>query len=245
MFGLQYYTNIQVDEGVPSSPAVSVGYHILSAPEKGWKWIWMTWLVMADHGLPGNWGNGDVSYMSIHELHLSMAMKPCVGPPLFKSGSNRVNLHTSAIQHHWVSGTKSWLSHGYGPKPHRFTAGWKALWKFRVKDAQQLDACDVTSLHDWIYLNTEAERLRRYSKHHKHQKTINSPWSRKHPFQSYIGARWVAEMRADASMECEAFRTHHRADIVYVVTWMAVIVLWLLQLLWCWAADIWGALIWH
>lgn len=186
----------------------------------------------------------------LHELHLSMAVKPCLGPPLFKSGSNPVNLHTSAIQHHWVSGTKSWLSHGYGPKPHRFTAGWKALWKFRVsihwvKDAQQLDACDVTSLHDWIYLNTEAERLRRYSKHHNHQKTINSPWSRKHPFQSYIGARWVAEMRADASMECEAFRTHHRADIVYVVTWMAVIVLWLLQLLWCWAADIWGALIWH
>lgn len=85
----------------------------------------------------------------LHELHLSMAMKPCVGPPLFKSGSNRVNLHTSTIQHHWVSGTKSWLSHGYGPKPHRFTAGWKALWKFRVsihwvKDAQQLDACYIS-----------------------------------------------------------------------------------------------------
>ena len=171
-----------------------------------------------------------------------------------RRSSNRVQIESTYT--HPQSSTigclvpKSWLSHGYGPKPHRFTAGWKALWKFRasihwVKDAQQLDACDVTSLHDWIYLNTEAERLRRYSKHHKHQKTINSPWSRKHPFQSYIGARWVAEMRADASMECEAFRTHHRADIVYVVTWMAVIVLGLLQLLWCWAADIWGALIWH
>ncbi len=207
---------------------------------------------MADHGLPGNWGNGDVSYMSCMCQWRSCHIEPVRRGAALQIGFKSSQLHTSAIQHHWVSGTKSWLSHGYGPKPHWFAAGWKALWKFRVssihwvKDAQQLDARDVTSLHDWIEYNIiaylqEMERIRRYPKHHKHQRTINSPWSRKHQalkstcafwkpvlLESYIGARWVAEMRADASMECEAFRTHHRADVVYVVTWMAVIVLWLL-----------------
>ena len=36
-----------------------------------------------------------------------------------------------------------------------------------------------------------------------------------HVFQC---ARWIAEMRHDASAECEAFRGHHRADVTYVAT---------------------------
>lgn len=36
--------------------------------------------------------------------------------------------------------------------------------------------------------------------------------------------RWIAEMRHDASAECEAFRGHHRADVTYVVTMAARII---------------------
>lgn len=36
--------------------------------------------------------------------------------------------------------------------------------------------------------------------------------------------RWIAEMRHDASAECEAFRGNHRADVTYVVTMAARII---------------------